>query len=308
MGYKGHIINLPQDITELASRLSQHPRDLSVLIIRKEGAQNSHRDFRVRKLVVLNALEWLKKNNKYYRHITLDYDVLDLLPSDGDLTNHCGVVVDDTTDVTDEPQEDNNSVPEDAGSFVPILAQKKTEEQTIRNAVHSLEQGENNKHHVIPWPETGTTPINEFTTEGYFSRAFPTLFPTGASEFLAPRHNPVTIGHYFKHLLMYGNGRFAKHPRFRYCALNTEMRWRALQTGRVYIKQYPQDSRMTLDELSEMVGQGDGESFTKRVLHFSSSLRGTSHFWLKQRNRLIAMIDSLGMPTIFFTHSSAYSQ
>ena len=99
---------------------------------------------------------------------------------------------------------------------MPILAQKKTEEQTIRNAVHSLQQGENNKHHVITWPETGTTSINEFTIEGYFSRAFRTLFPTGAGEFLAPRHNPVTIGHYFKHLLMYGNGRFAKHPQFRY--------------------------------------------------------------------------------------------
>ena len=85
------------------------------------------------------------------------------------------------------------------------------------------------------WPTIGGTPINEFTTEGYFSLAFPTLFPTGAAEFLGQRHNSVTVGYYFKHLMMFGDGRFARHARFRYFALNTEMRWRAIQTGRIYI-------------------------------------------------------------------------
>ena len=98
---------------------------------------------------------------------------------------------------------------------------------------------------------------------------------------------------------MYGEGRFARHPRFRYFALNTEMRWRALQTGRVYINQHPDDARLTLDDLRDMVGH-EGEFFTHRVMHFASSLRGTSQFWFKQ--------DTLGMPTVFFTHSAADGQ
>ena len=93
---------------------------------------------------------------------------------------------------------------------------------------------------------------------------------------------------YFKHLMMYGEGRFAKHPRFRYFALNTEMRWRALQTGRVYINQHPDDARLKLDDLRDMMGH-EGEFFTHRVMHFASSLRGTSQFWFKQRSRLISM-------------------
>lgn len=40
---------------------------------------------------------------------------------------------------------------------------------------------------------------------------------------------------YLKHLMLYSDGRFARHPCFRYFALNTEMCWRALQAGRVYI-------------------------------------------------------------------------
>ena len=100
----------------------------------------------------------------------------------------------------------------------------------------------------------GGVPINEFTTEGNFSCAFPTLFPTGAGDFSGQRQNQVTIGNYFKHLMMYDDNCFAKHPRFCFFALNTEMRWYAVQTGQVYVKQHPGDAQLSLDELRHMVG------------------------------------------------------
>ena len=115
------------------------------------------------------------------------------------------------------------------------------------------------------------------------------------------RQVPVTIGNYFKHLMQYDDGRFAKHPRFRFFALNTEMRHRALQTGRVY---YPGDGQLSLDELRDMVGR-QGEAFSNRVLHYSSSLCGTKQYWQRQRSRLLSMVDTLGLPTVFFTHSAA---
>ena len=52
----------------------------------------------------------------------------------------------------------------------------------------------------------------------------------GAADFVAPRPLAVTVGNY---LLMYADGRFARHPRFRYFALNTDVRWRSLQAGRI---------------------------------------------------------------------------
>ena len=72
------------------------------------------------------------------------------------------------------------------------------------------------------WPVAGTNPVNEFTTEGYISCAFPMLFPTGAADLWAPRARTVTIGNYFKHL-MFQDGRFARHPRFQYFALNSRL-------------------------------------------------------------------------------------
>ena len=116
--------------------------------------------------------------------------------------------------------------------------------------------------------------------------------------------NTRIIGNYCKHLMMYDDNRFARHPRFRFFALNTEMRWRALQTGRVYIKQHPGDAQLSLDELRDMVGR-EGETFSNRVLHYASSLRGTNQYWYRQRSRLLSMVDTLGLPTIFFTHSAA---
>ena len=49
----------------------------------------------------------------------------------------------------------------------------------------------------------------------------------------------------------------------------------------------------------------EGEAFSNQVLHYSSSLHGTRQYWFKQRSRLITMVDMLGLPTIFFTHSAA---
>ena len=134
--------------------------------------------------------------------------------------------------------------------------------------------------------------------------AFPILFPTGAADFSAPRPRPVTIGYYFKHLLMHREGRFARHPRFRYFAINTEMRHRALGAGQIYVKQNTTDAQLTVQELRDMVSVG-GEVFSRRVLHYATSLRGTRSYWFKQRSRLISMIDTLGLPTVFYTHSAA---
>ena len=71
-----------------------------------------------------------------------------------------------------------------------------------------------------------------------------------AADFVAPRPLAVTVGNY---LLMYADGRFARHPRFRYFALNTEMRWRALQAGRIYVRQHPHDAQLFFLDCVNMV-------------------------------------------------------
>ena len=308
-GYGGHVINLPQDVAYFANTLPRLPHDVKVLIVRKEGATNSHHDFHVRRAVVVSALQWLLSNNPYYRSIQINPNAVALLPEDGHLTGFNSVMLDATDENVELPPAmvENPYNAQLSESFVPSTTQRMTVQETVRQCVH-----ERLSHHrlqqtapqTVSWPPCSGTPINEFNTEGYISCAFPSLFPTGAADFLAPRPLAVTVGNYFKHLIMYKDARFAQHPRFRYFALNTEMRWRALQAGRIYIRQHPHDAQLSVEELRDMVGR-EGEVFSNRVMHYATSLRGTRQYWFKQRSRLVAMVDMLGLPTIFFTHSAA---
>ena len=58
-GYSGHVVNLPQDVASFVQSLPHLPSELDVIVVRKEGANQSHRDFRVRRAVVHRALQWL---------------------------------------------------------------------------------------------------------------------------------------------------------------------------------------------------------------------------------------------------------
>lgn len=309
-GYTGHVINLPQDLASFAQKLPRIPSELDVIIMKKEGANQTHHDFHVRQAVVHRALQWLVTHNQYYRSlgVTIDTTALEQLPQNSNISNLVSVTEDTMASTSESPAtndtEENSYDDNIPQSFVPVTAPSMTEQEAEQEAEQESVQQRQSSHPVLMWPSIGGMPLNEFTTEGYFSCAFPTLFPTGAVDFLSHRQVAVTIGNYFKHLMQYDDGRFARHPRFRFFALNTEMRHRALQAGRVYIRQHPSDGQLFLDALRDMVGR-QGKAFSSRVLHYASSLRGTKQYWQRQRSRLLSMVNTLGVPTIFFTHSAA---
>ena len=83
----GHIINRPQNISEFATVVPRRPGDLDLILLKKGDSPISLRDLRVCRSVVVNALLWLKQNNKYYRKIIIENDALKLLPEDGQLTH-----------------------------------------------------------------------------------------------------------------------------------------------------------------------------------------------------------------------------
>ena len=68
-GYSGHVVNLPQGVASLVQSLPRLPSELDVIVVRKEGANQSHRDFRVRRAVVHRALQWLVTHNQYYHSL-----------------------------------------------------------------------------------------------------------------------------------------------------------------------------------------------------------------------------------------------
>ena len=82
-GYSGHCINLPQDLNELASVLPRCPKDLSIIVVRVKGRDNTFKDVNVRRQKVHNALLWLLQNNSHYKDMTIDHHALDCLSING---------------------------------------------------------------------------------------------------------------------------------------------------------------------------------------------------------------------------------
>ena len=142
-----------------------------------------------------------------------------------------------------------------------------------------LGQGPSNQLEVVNWPEISGTPISEFTTEGYVAMAFPTLFPFGDADLRQPRRKTIKPVDYFQHLMQYRDGRFARHSRFRFFAMNSLMRWAAMSQGRIFLQQQMEDPKITMDQLREMLENGEN-NIARKVVHFGASLRGTSNIGL----------------------------
>ena len=84
------------------------------------------------------------------------------------------------------------------------------------------------------------------------------------------------------------------------------MCWRVLQAGHIYVCQHPRDAQLSVEELRrrDMVGR-EGEVFSNRVLHYAIYLSAWNQAVLHGSSSAAAMVDTIGLLTIFFTHSAA---
>ena len=92
-GLSGHVVDLPQDVASFAQSLPRLPSDLDIIVVWKEGANQTHSDFRVRQS---RALLWIVTHNQYYRalSITIDTIALEQFPQDGNITHLLSVTND----------------------------------------------------------------------------------------------------------------------------------------------------------------------------------------------------------------------
>ena len=158
--YSGYVIILPQDFTTFANSLPRMPSDLDIIIVRKEGINQSHCNFHVRRSVVLHALRWLLQNNTYYHNINIDYDALLLLPENGNLTDLSSVLIKSEVNQTEVSLAQDQDVCDAylSRTFVPVTARKMTEQKTFRWAVQDRQS---HQSPAFAWPSCGNS-VNEF--------------------------------------------------------------------------------------------------------------------------------------------------
>lgn len=234
-GYSGQVINFPQDVNDIATKLPHTVSLLtSMIVVRKEKA-GQYADFRVDRFRVQRALIYLKTNNIFYRDI--DIEILNDLPIEGNMFNelHSSISNIDSEFSEFDPSEEILGV---TSTDAPYSAATVSRRSQIENAL-------NDDSLIIPWPNMSPEPVNEFTTAGYIAMAFPTLFPTGSADLRSPRQVNVLPSEYFQHLIKYKDDRFNQNPRFRFFAMNSMSRWTSLQNGRISIQRNSELSNLT---------------------------------------------------------------
>ena len=316
-GYSGHCINLPQNVKELATSLPRYSKELSVIIVKVKGRDNTFKDVTVRKQTVHNALLWLIQNNPHYSELQINEHALNSLPENGVPSNlmtvetEDDIVSDDNSSPdlgppTDNPSEDivYNDLT-DMSSFLPVGEQQQQEIEAVRNQLSENEP--------MPWPTVENEPLNEYQISYLATMAFPTLFPDGKGD---PTNSAllrdVPLQERIKHLLKFAEiidgkwvYRFANHPRFSYWAFNMIQRKRILQQSGIFLKQNPGEAHLTIDELREMAASNNTNVFMSKVSRYVGNIAGTNAYWNKVREELKAIITNVGAPTLFFTFSSA---
>lgn len=159
-------------------------------------------------------------------------------------------------------------------------------------------------HFPLSMPSMQKQPLSERDISLHIERmVFPTLFPTGSASFHNSRMRTVGLNNYHAHLMRYKDGRFARHPTFRYWALNTQLRHQADSTAR-YLTRLKRDELPDIEELQEMVN--DPNSHLEDIIfRKAASLRGTRPYWVAASSELEAMVKDLNGQTLFFTASAA---
>ncbi|KAF6820018.1 hypothetical protein CSOJ01_01086 [Colletotrichum sojae] len=142
--------------------------------------------------------------------------------------------------------------------------------------------------------------------QALLSLAFPSLFPNGQAEFVQPRQRTVDYLTYVQHAIKWKDGRFARHPRFRFAAFNTMMRRKT--AGRsVYFAKHTGRQELTVEDLRSAFAEDTPEpkALLNSVVRFADVLKGTGTYWQTKRNHLEACVYTLGCPAVFLTFSAA---
>ena len=305
---------MPQNVRELATSLPRYPKDLTLIIVKVKGKDNTFKDVTVRKQKVHDALVWLIKNNPHYSLLTINEQALNLLPDNGVLPDLATVETDDdivsddninNAGPTDNPEDLIYNDSTEISSFLPVGDQHQQEIEAVRNQLSGNEP--------LSWPSVDNVPLNEYQVSHLATMAFPTLFPDGKGDPTNPGLvRDVPFQEQIKHLLKFGEiidgkwvYRFANHPRFSYWALNMIQRKRILQQSGIFLKQNPSESHLTIDELREMAASNSANVFLSKISRYVGNIAGTNAYWNRVRDELKAIITSVGAPTLFFTFSSA---
>ena len=316
LGYKGHIINIAQDVQALASSLPRLPVEIETFIVCKPGQDINHKQLVVRRNCVLDALRYLKKHNPMYHNIEIDENRLSQLPESG-IPEGFKIVHEKEKEKEKKFDEGPNErllevedeVKVSSETFINKVKDCRTEKEKISLA---FEDSEGQQIHWVPQGE----PLNEFNTPNLFSACFPDLFHNGKGDPTSrdyQNESNLTWSKKIKHLMYFAfqndDGSYVHpcegHALFAYASLNIKQRHEILRCSKVFLNNADKYKGMSIADLKEAFKGVDGLNLMKSLNHYTKSVAGSAGFWNEQRKNLEAAIEGKRAPTLFVTCSAA---
>ena len=159
---------------------------------------------------ICSGLLCITITTELYNNACIDGNALDQLPEGGNLAQLRVIAIDSPTltafTSTSSSAPITSTSPDDAiltcnsgfvddpynsysahlpQSFVPTSMRSMSEQEAVVKSVEERKSSSSPSplSATLMWPSIEGMPINEFTTEGYFTCVFPTLFSTGAADF-----------------------------------------------------------------------------------------------------------------------------
>ena len=283
-----------RNVGKVYHQLPLLPRDLDVVILRPKNTSQSEQlsrqfrhQFRVRRRVIQQWLDFLTQRHQGYRHITVDQQALDQLPEDAEVIEDFAVDELDNEVLGNEADREagaDNEAEDVEVSAVPNTVAQDEQLETLRQQVHGgaprgtqLPPVQEQVQNGLEIPSIRSTPLNEFNqSQALLSLAFPTLYPEGRAEFVRPRRRPIKYAEYVKHTLRWHDGRFARHPSFRFVVFNTLMCIQAHSHNTYFVKKRCQP--LTQDELLEALQNTESpeaKELLNSISRCASKLKGT---------------------------------
>jgi len=313
--YSGHCVSFMQNTVKTVEVLPNLPSELDIVVLRPsdrvmEGDPRYQRqfryDFRVRRGRVITWLRYLKEHHPDYRYITISSNRIDALPVDEEVSSSFTSVIDDSLIEVEDQLTSVEHPPPNAQSMVPDTNTTATEADLILQGI----TGQRPVPSGLPAPSIRMTPIDEASgKERIFAMAFPTLYPTGRADFNASRVRKVDLNEYARHLMCYHEGRFGRHPRWRFLVFNILMRRKANLSARFYVSKASGLKDLSREELTDAL-LADGGGLLPQIVRQGSDLTGTRPFWKNKSNHLQAQARFLSpsMSPVFMTFSAADMQ
>jgi Helitron helicase-like domain at N-terminus/Domain of unknown function (DUF6570)/PIF1-like helicase/DNA helicase Pif1, 2B domain len=318
--YKGHVAHFSRNVGVVYSQLPLLPRNLAIVLLRPpQSARNPQheaqfrRRFRVRRAAVSCWLSFLRRHHPGYRHFEWNDAALAQLPEDGSVLEQLQIVEQETAQgdgiangpVDEDGDEDPDVVEESA---VPNIAPVDTELERwqadlapARNSpMMPLAPHNPQDAHQLPLPTLRATPINEFDRS-------PTLFPRGEADFNLPRERSVDFGDWVQHAMRWHDGRFARHPTFRFVAFNMLMRYAVTARSQFFVKHSSAGVPSREDLLAAIASPDSPESqaLIRVITRAAAKILGTRPFWQQKRWECEAFARCLYCPSMFYTGSPA---